>query len=395
MTSVGYEAEMAGQAAATADSAGDSSDQDNLTKYEITALAAELGVSDGHPRQEPTPAQHKILAAMPDLFERAEAEPFEALEQSAQRAFLSSTGQYSAPVGAGRVLSCYSSSVVTDVLARTLVARHPRVGLIHPTFDNIPDLLKRWGLKLVPLDERSVCTGRIPVAVAELDALFITTPNNPTGTYLSEEALTEIAEQCAAADVLLVLDVCFRGFEPAFQYDSYELLDTTGVDYVLIEDTGKLWPMSELKLGFAAVSENCTVALADAMSDVLLSVSPFVLALVTELSHQAADGGYADLHKLVASNRSTLTHALAGTPARVVDERSRISVARVELPAEMTATGAYERLRKRGVHILPCGPFHWADNAEGERYIRVALGRDTELVHATASRMRDFFGEVA
>jgi enduracididine biosynthesis enzyme MppP len=365
----------------------------NLTMYEISALAAEVGVSDGHPRQRPTAKQLEILRSMPELLEQAGAEPFEDLERRAQSAFLYSTGQYGAPISAGRVLSCYSSSVVMDVVARTLASSYTRVGLVHPTFDNIPDILKSWGLKLVPLEERPLMEGEIPVAIEELDVVFVTTPNNPTGAYLSAEALQNLAEQCAEAGVLLALDVCFRGFDRRFQYDNYALLDATGVKYVLIEDTGKLWPTSELKLGFVAFSANCPLALVDAMSDILLSVSPFVLSLVSELAAEAADGGYDELHGLVRANRRQLTDALRGTPARVVDATSRISVARIQLPPEASASATYSSLRAAGVHVLPCGPFHWAANQEGDRYIRVALGRDAELIETAAARLGSFFGE--
>lgn len=364
---------------------------DNLTKYELTALAAEVGVSDGHPRQRPTAGQSGILKAMPRLFAEAQAAPFEQLERSAQRVFFTSIGQHAAPVDAGRVLSCYSSSCVMDVLSRTLVERFPRVGLIHPTFDNIPDILKRWGLQLVPLDERALVEGEIPAAAGTLDAVFVTTPNNPTGAFLSAEALRSIAERCAHAGMLLALDVCFRGFDRRFQYDTYELLNATGVHYVLIEDTGKLWPTSELKLGFAAYSQSCPLDLVDAMSDVLLSVSPFVLRLVTELALDAGTGGYDELHGLVRRNRERLTTALAGTPATVVDPDSRVSVARVELPCDTSATVVYESLKETDLHVLPCGTFHWAAQDDGERFIRVALGRDPEVIDIVAERLRRFF----
>lgn len=185
----------------------------NLTKYEILALSAPISVSDGHPRQQPTAAQAAVLRRLTDLFLEATSGPFEELERRAQSAFLANLGQDTQAVTDGRVLSAYSSSVAMDVLARTLVREAPRVGLITPTFDNIPALLRRWGLSLVPLAEEALIAGEIPVPLDQLDAVFITTPNNPTGTYLGPEALRSIAEQCAEAGLVLAMDVCFRGFE--------------------------------------------------------------------------------------------------------------------------------------------------------------------------------------
>lgn len=364
---------------------------DNLTKYEISALNAEVGVSDGHPRQHPTSGQHAVLQSMPRLLEEAETEPFGALEKRAQRAFLSAMGQHAAPVSAGRVLSAYSSSLAMDIVARTLASGFECVGLVHPTFDNIPDILKAWHVQLIPLEEERLFLGEIPVPLSELGAVFITTPNNPTGAYLPEVALRKIAEKCAEGGRLLVLDVCFRGFDRRFQYDAYALLDEVGVDFVLIEDTGKLWPTSELKLGFIGFSQGCPLALDDAMSDLLLSVSPLVLRLVGELAREAAQGGFEELHQLIATNRRVLTEALDATAAQVVDPDSRISVARVLLPPGVSASSSYEHLKAEGVHVLPCGPFHWASPDQGERFIRVALGRDKQLIEVAAARLKAHF----
>jgi aspartate/methionine/tyrosine aminotransferase len=79
----------------------------------------------------------------------------------------------------------------------------------------------------------------------------------------------------------------------------------------------------------------------------------------------------------------------------VVDPDSRVSVARIALPAGTTATAVYESLKEADLHVLPCGPFHWADQPAGQRYVRVALGRDEELIEIASARLRSFFGENA
>lgn len=367
----------------------------NLTKYEISALSAPISVSDGHPRQQPTAAQAAILGRLTDLFIEGTVAPFEELEKRVQATFLRSLGQHTRAVDGGRVLSAYASSVAMDVLARTLAENAPRVGLITPTFDNIPDLLKRWRLPLVPLAEEALVNGEIPVPLDQLDTVFITTPNNPTGTYLGPEALRSIAEQCARAGLLLAMDVCFRGFERRFQYDVYTLLDEVGVEWVLIEDTGKLWPTSELKAGFLSFSANCRLDLADAMSDVLLSVSPFVLRLIEEFALDGAAGGFDDLHALVRRNQETVARVLAGSSAAVTDPDSRISCVRVTLPPELSAEKTYRDLQEVGLHLLPCGPFHWDDNAAGERYLRIALGRDPEVIEQAATALTAYLDQRA
>ena len=68
-----------------------------------------------------TQGQRAIVAGLGELYDDALKLPFDELEAETHRAFLHGLGQYSAPVGTGRLVSCYSSSVAIDLLARALV----------------------------------------------------------------------------------------------------------------------------------------------------------------------------------------------------------------------------------------------------------------------------------
>lgn len=361
----------------------------NLTSMESEALGNGLNAADGHPRMPLTRSQQVIVDDLASLFAEAEKRPFHEIEQEAHAAFLHGIGQASAPVGTGRLLSCYSSSVAMDIVARTLAERTSHVALVHPTFDNIPDLLKARGLRLVPLSEEEAERAE-PDLGDEVGAVFVTTPNNPTGWVMSEAALRRLAGFCARSGRVLALDTCFRAQDTRAQYDTYRLLDESGVEWVVIEDTGKLWPMLELKAGFLAWGERTELRLEDAFSDVLLSISPLVLLLIARLAADAANGGYADLRANLERNREALAERLAGSPLTLTDPDARISVARVTLPD--TGVGAekfYQLMLTRGVHILPCDAFHWASSADGGRYVRVSLARGREEVEFAGRVLAD------
>jgi len=367
----------------------------NLTMMETAALQGGLNVSDGHPRMPLTAAQQAIVEQLPLLFQEAMKRPFSSIEHEAHQAFLSGIGQQTAPVGTDRLVSCYSSSVAMDIVARCLRECTSRVALIHPTFDNIPDLLRARGLELLPITEEEFDAG-LEELPEDVGAVFVTTPNNPTGWVLSAEKLAALARFCARTGRVLAMDTCFRAQDLRAQYDSYQILEDAGVDWVVIEDSGKLWPMLELKAGFLAWGDRTRLDVENAFSDVLLSISPVILLLITHLAMDAKNGGYAQLRKLIERNRRTLSQAIRDTPLTCVDPDSRISVARLALPqSQPTADEFYLRLREDNVHLLPCAPFHWARKGEGEAYVRIALARSPEeIVHASravadAARMFD------
>ncbi|CAL2070372.1 MULTISPECIES: aminotransferase class I/II-fold pyridoxal phosphate-dependent enzyme [Streptomyces] len=364
-------------------------DRRNLTSMETDALIGGLNVSDGHPRMPLTAAQRAIVDSLPALFDEAEKRVFEEIEAEAQQAFLHGIGQHRAPVGTGRLVSCYSSSVAMDITARALAHRTDTIALVHPTFDNIPDLLRGRGLKLLPVPEAEL-TGGEPELPDEVGAVFVTTPNNPTGWVLSEDGLRRLAAFCARTGRVLAMDTCFRAQDERAQYDTYAILEESGAQWVVIEDTGKLWPTLELKAGFLAWGEHTDLPLLEYFSDVLLSVSPLVLLLLTRFAQDAERGGYTELHGLIARNRRALAQVLDGGPVRLTDPDARISVARVTLPEDgPDAVALYDELVRRGTHVLPCGPFHWDRPQDGVRQVRLALARSGEDVVRAARALVD------
>ena len=353
----------------------------SLTQMQLLGVASETNVAEGYPRFALTPSQQAIVDRFPTLLANAVATPYPQLEATAHRTFFEALGQRSAPIGSGRILSFYSSTVATDVVAASLAGVVRRVGLVNPIIDCVPALLRHRGLELVPIGE-SRLGGPDPVGNLDLDvgAVITASPNNPTGTLLSPVALRRLADACAARGVVLVIDACFRAFDPRAQFDMYEILDASGVEYVVIEDSGKLWPVGGIKLGFLVVSAGSRLGVAEVAADILLTAPSFSVAVVEAFAHDMASGGMALLHQRIANNRAILRTALRGSIASVADGDSRVSVARVELPRGVSGIRLWGQLLRLGVHSVPCRPFYWARPAIGDRYLRVALAREAEVV---------------
>ncbi|MFI1717732.1 enduracididine biosynthesis enzyme MppP [Streptomyces sp. NPDC053513] len=362
---------------------------ENLTQFETLALASPMNLADGHARQHLTAAQGKIVSELPDLWAEAVLRPVDEIEREAAESFFGMLGQHGHPFAAGRTLSCYSSSVAMEILARSLVTTTDAVALIHPTFDNIPDILRGVGLRLVPVEEDRAHDEDLPAELLEeVGCVFITTPNNPTGRVMSEDRLRRLAGQCAEHGVVLALDTSFRGFDPAAQFDHYAVLDASGCRWVVIEDTGKLWPTLELKIGWLVRSAEVDLPIEKIHSDILLGTSPLVLLLVKRFADDGADGGLAELQRTIADHRALVRAALDGVPdVSFVDEHARVSVERLHVGSRL-GMDVWSAVRSRSLYVLPCQKFHWARPQEGERMLRLALSRDPSTLLASARVLR-------
>lgn len=363
------------------------SDAVNLTELELSAVRSGVNVADGHARYELSGSQQKIIGRLPELFAQAAEAAETELDRNAQVTFLSALGQHAALTQA-EVLSCYSSSVAMEIFGRSLYASGVRrVAMIHPTFDNLPDILTGIGMSLYPVDEDRLIDGSAELP-AGVEVLFVTTPNNPTGRVLPREQLRHWAAVCARRGIIIALDTSFRGFDRSAQYDHVEVLAAAGCRYTIIEDTGKIWPTLDLKIGLLVFPRGDPLPLRRVYTDILLGVSPLILLLLQQFAEDAAAGGFTELHRFVAQNRLLLQQRLAACPsAWFPDPHSRISVARVALPPERTATEVWRSLHAQGVHMLPCRQFFWAEPESGERFVRIALGRPTAMVHSAAAAL--------
>jgi aspartate/methionine/tyrosine aminotransferase len=188
--------------------------------------------------------------------------------------------------------------------------------------------------------------------------------------------------------VVLTLDTSFRGFDPDAHYDHYEVLEASGCRWVVIEDTGKLWPTLELKIGWLVFSKDVGLPLPEIYSDILLGVSPLVLSMVRRFCEDAAGGGLADLHRFIAANRATLHEHLSGVPQLTFPyPGSRASVELLDL-GPRSALDVWSGLREHNVYALPGEKFHWANPAEGGNRLRIALSRPAGSVLSAAKALR-------
>ncbi|WP_327582109.1 aminotransferase class I/II-fold pyridoxal phosphate-dependent enzyme [Nonomuraea sp. NBC_00507] len=368
----------------------------NLTTMEVDALTdvdGGLNLTDGHARLVLSGHQAAIVARIPEMFAEASRRPFPDIEREAHATFLKAIGQHGAPVGTGRILSCYSSTLATDIVARALPAGST-IAVLHPTFDNIADLFATRGLKLVPLAEEELLDMRWPGP--PVGAIVVTHPNNPTGLVTPEGHLRSLAEHAVRHGQIVIVDASFRGQVRDAQYDTYAVLDEAGADWIVIEDTGKLWPTHELKIGLLAYSGRTKLPIERAFSESLLSASPVVLLLIASLARDWVNGGYERARDLVARNRSVLRETIGEVDLRLADPASQISVARIELPSHGPDSSLlYKDMVARGVHVLPCAPFHWADPDSGLRFIRVSLARPYDAVESAARTLVQSYTEMS
>jgi aspartate/methionine/tyrosine aminotransferase len=355
-----------------------------LTDWEWLGLRKPVNVADGH-------AHFDLATRFPAEFSRIAqmTHQLELLDQSASEskfleAMSSISGQSLAAVPAQLH---YSSSVSIEMVAKMLSELSiQRVGLVTPTFDNIPLLFRRAGITLVPLQEQ-ILWSHGPERrdlLRHCEALFVVTPNNPSGYCPTEEQLGRLMIECGQDGRLLVCDFSFRLYTSLHRWDQHAHAHRIpGLRFVFLEDTGKVYPLSELKVGLTCASADLVPLLTSLSNELLLNVSPFTLAALTEvMSADLTRHGSAPQRRLTAAqiadrNRATLMKGLSDLAEVVSVRESGLSVAWLTL-RDQDASTMCELWASLGLAALPGAPFHWDDPAAGAHHARIALAREPD-----------------
>lgn len=370
----------------------------NLTQEEVDALPFEGNLSDGHAFRSWTAAESAIIADSARYFAESDRRGGRRAEAEYIRRYLALGAQSHIPEHFTGLMS-YSASMAVEIVANLLRLEGLSVALIEPCFDNIADILLRHRIPLQPFPETALTDG--PAALERLletltaDAIFLVSPNNPTGTVTGEEAFTRIVEYCRDEGKLLVLDGCFRVYLSDEQvYDHYGILADSGIDCVVIEDTGKVWPAAELKAPFLSVSPRLADTVVKVHADFLLHLSPFTVRLITEFVRLAEADGGRYLRDFVAKNRALFQEKIPASFLRTDDTR-KLGLAWLEVTADgLDGERVRRLLAERGVHVLSGERFYWSSPHLGRRHLRMALLRDPDTVVRAAEVIAGLWAEL-
>jgi aspartate/methionine/tyrosine aminotransferase len=372
----------------------------NLTSYEIDSLPQCYNLTDGHAFRRWTATEQAIIDRSAQLFMNNDRRRQAEIEHAYVRDFLRLAGQTFDGDALG-FLMCFTASMAFEIVANYLRVNRLRLALIEPCFDNLADIFRRHAIPLQPLPDQlldgSPETFARGLRDIDADAICLVTPNNPTGVPLAESNLRLLLDFCQEHRKLLILDNCFRAYLPRrLIHDEYRLLLETGVDAVMVEDTGKTWPTSEIKAPFFAASRAGGLfdRIYDIYTDFLLHVSPVAIKLMHEFIRLSQKDGMASIHGVVAVNRKALYDNLEGTFLTPC-ERPFASVAWLRIDHPVSGLELKRTLDERGVFVLPGNQFYWHDRRRGENFIRVALVRDADMFREATARMAEACREVA
>jgi aspartate/methionine/tyrosine aminotransferase len=369
-----------------------------LTEIEALGLASQHDLANGHASQELALSQQRIIASLPELWANAAKQKSKDAELMFKTAFLKLANS-PALIAHDHFKICPTASNSIDTVATWLAEKQLKTALIEPTFDNLYLILKRRNVELISLPEellhietqkslldfspsnapsKAQYKESYKALFAPVDAIFLVNPNNPTGKVLTETQFKAIVETCAEEGKVLVLDNTFRFFVPQV-YDSYKILLESGVTFLSIEDTGKVWPTQEIKASLLFTSANIIKEIHIIYDEIFLCHSNFALGILSAFLADAFERGLDQaVWNGVSTRRKLFRNKLAGSALTIHAEsiNSMISVEWVMIKDHFkNDLDLIQHFQDKNLVLLPGRQFFWSKKgtAASTNFARFAL----------------------
>lgn len=367
------------------------------TALERFAIESGINLSDAHARAPLGPHGAPVITTLPLLFEQSHRMS----QDAADRKLIVSFERLAGISFPRRPELSYSVSSLVAIIGNYMRREKRKVYMLDPCFDNIRDLVITAGIPVKAISEEEV--ERVVANFHKFkrgDVLWLTSPSNPTGWTLGRKAYAGIANACAGKGVLLVIDHCFRFFSRTTRaFNQYEILEhSSGLQYIVLEDTGKTTSLLDMKIGMMVTSHDLAEPFHLLNEELLLNVSPFVCLVVARSLDALADGDMDDyLYPLLRDNRRRIVGIFSELfPSFEIWKRQDVPLIWIDTKRSNGGEAFASQVRSRGLHILP-GTRFFEKSREGRQFFRVALMRETGAIKAAEIVLRgakDSLGEL-
>lgn len=284
----------------------------------------------------------------------------------------------------------------TEAIAASLLALlepGDEVIALEPFYDSYAACIAMAGAVRVPL------TLRAPHFRPDLDALrdaitprtrllLLNTPHNPTGTVLTREELTAIAELAVERDLLVVTDEVYEHL--VFEGEHVPLASLPGMRErtVTISSAGKTFSFTGWKVGWVTAPPALVSAVRSAKQFLTyVSSGPFQYAVAEALA--LPDSYFEDFRADLAAKRDLLSDGLAAAGFEVFRPQGTYFITTDVAPlGEKDGLAFCRALPERcGVVAIPNQVFYDHETA-GATQVRWAFCKQTDVLQEAVDRLR-------
>lgn len=284
---------------------------------------------------------------------------------------------------ASRIICTNGSDELIAMLARAYAGPGDEIVFCEHGFAMYPIATLAVGATPVVAGERDLTTdidAIIDCVTPKTRIVFLANPNNPTGTYISADAVARLRAGLPD-NVLLVVDAAYAEYVARNDYTAGVELVEAGDNVVMTRTFSKAYALAGLRLGWAY----CPKGVWEVLNRLR---GPFNVGIPAQAAGEAALADMAHLDAARTHNdlwRPWLTTALEKLGLTVNPSVANFLLVKFPDDPKRNAAAANAFLNARGIIVRP------VDNYGLPGWLRITVGLEDEC-RAVAAALADFLG---
>jgi len=309
------------------------------------------------------------------------------LPQLRERIALHYLDTYGVRVPAERIVVTTGSSAGFVLAFLAAFEAGDKVALPMPGYPAYKNLLAGLGLEMVelatgPKTRWAADPAEIAAMGGDIQGVLIASPNNPTGTMMTPDALRQVCDACKAAGLWFISDEIYHGL-------TYGVEQATALqfsdDAIIINSFSKYFCMTGWRIGWMVVPERMLRAV-ECLAQSLYISAPTLSQFAAMGAFEAREETEA-LKAAYAANREILLEELpkAGFSEFTPVDGAFYIYTDVSRFTNDSFAFAEKMLREIGVATTPGADF---DNVRGSRFLRMSFAGSTLHMNDAVTRLK-------
>jgi len=261
-----------------------------------------------------------------------------------------------------------------------------------PSFPIYPSLIRMLGATPVPFtlaesNDFQPDPGEIRMKVTpRTKALIINTPNNPTGTMISDEVFVAIAHTSVEHDLWVISDEIYARITYGRTHRSISTLAGMAERTLIVDGFSKTFAMTGWRLGYVVAPSSVIPALHLLVVNTYTCASEFIQRAAIIALRDEGNAAQKMVEEFGRRRRTFIAelNSIPGFRCTPPDGAfyAWVNVERTGMPAERVATVLLQQAGVAGIPGLAFGP-------SGEHFLRFSFAASQAQLHEAASRMRN------
>ena len=310
--------------------------------------------------ENPLGASPKAVRAAKAILDKVDLYP----DQTDIRLREALTVDFNNEITADQFITGNSGSEVIDMLLRAFVREGDEVIFSNPCFLPYAVFSRWYGSKQidVPLKAPNYeldVEGILNAITAKTKVIFLTTPNNPTGTYIPKLVLDEFLKRVPKS-ILVVIDEVYRHFADAEDYVTALHYVKQGYSVIGLNSFSKTYGLAGLRIGYGYTTATIANYLRLIHKPFLLPITSIEAAIGALNDHEFIS----DTVKAVKEGRKMIADAFEELNIKYWPSQANFFIIEPPFP-EMEFT---DKMMQEGIMVRPVTQF----GAPGK--VRISIG---------------------